>query len=107
MRVGRRALGTRSDVAESTGFIHPFTEEESDVLEEKLTALLERDDVWTAAGREIGGLGEDPRIAEDTAPDEHPGNPVGIEFLHHVLGLHAIAAAEYRNRQPSGHIRNE
>ena len=47
-------------------------EQQIDVVEQELAALLERDRRAAARpGRQIGGLREDPRIAQHAAPDEH------------------------------------
>ena len=62
----------RRDVAEALCLVAcTLLLQHVDVGEQKLRAVRVGDDARGAAGREIRGLTEDPRVAERTAADEH------------------------------------
>ncbi len=61
----------RCNVAEALLLVFALIEQEIDVVEQKLAALVHRDGSRRTSGDDIGSLGENPWIAEDTTADEH------------------------------------
>src|SRR5207245_7634653 len=59
-------------VTEAFGFADTLGQEQIDIVQQELTPFGECDDARCATGGEIGRLSEDPRVAQNAAPDEHP-----------------------------------
>src|SRR2546425_10020757 len=91
---------------ETLGFSDTLGEQHVDVIEEETSPVLQSDLPWRSSGRQIGGLRENPRIAQHPATDEHSFD-ASPNPLHDLLGLHAVAAAEHGNREVVGDARHE
>ena len=74
---------------EPGGFALIPSQQQIHVLEQKLTAIFERDLSRRAAGRQVGGLRKNPRIAKDAPPDQHAAD-AGRHPREDILGLDAV-----------------
>ena len=89
----------RRDVPEPVGLTEALVHEQIDVIEQELATLDGGNLAQRAAGREVGRLLEDPRIAERAAADKHAADAGAAEaFARSVRELDAVAAAEHGNR---------
>ena len=76
--------------------VHALVPQQLDVLEQEAAAIGERDVARRAPGRQIGGLRQNPGIAQDAAADQHAFD-AGSPTRHDRLRIGAVAAAEHRN----------
>ena len=99
VRAARFLGAIGADVPEAVGFVDALVQQQIDVVEQELAALVVRDRARPAGRRarsaacaRIHGLRSTPR------PTSTPATPAVAQALDDLLGLDAVAAAEHRNR---------
>ena len=88
------------------GLVHALVAQQLDVFEQEAATIGERDLAWRPSGGQIGGLRQNPRIAQDAPADQHAFD-AGSPTRHDRLRLDAVAAAEHRNAERLRDARDE
>ncbi len=88
---------------EPLGLVNALAQQQVDVLQQERRAILWRDLALRPAGYDVRGLGEQPRVAQDAAPDKHARQSRPPQRRDNVLGLEQVAAPVHRNRNGVGY----
>src|SRR5512132_2155706 len=87
--------GLPGDVPKTLGLVDPLVQQEGDVVEKETAASLHAYRARHAARGDVGGLGEDPRIAQCATAHEHTCHPALPEPIGQLLGFDTVSAAEH------------
>ncbi len=95
-----------SDVAEAVLFRPAIVEQQVDVVVQERGAFFGADHAHGPALEQVLGLRENPRVAQH-APAHEDATHALAQAFHHLLGLHAVAGAEHRNRDAARDLVHE